>query len=211
MKNTDKYRIIQKEVLRALKHIPNPMFNPEKDFNRKLIESLGKDGLSISSLAKDLESKGIKHHRLILTGYLRALTDMNILKERDVPPSKIYIPIKALPDNLYRSIEKSCRKLSPDPDELILYTLSRMLKRPIFESELRLAGVNRPIGKAADDQTTTECKKLLRRSGNIVPSEIAFVPVVEYPEFYSDVLSDIILDVKDSRHLVMETKQTRIL
>ena len=43
------------------------MFNPEKDFNRKVIETLGKDGRSISALAKELEAQGIKHHRLILT------------------------------------------------------------------------------------------------------------------------------------------------
>ena len=96
------------------------MFNPEKDFNRKVIECLGKDGKSISALSKELMTMGIKHHRLILTGYLRAMTDMNILREREVPPSKIYQPIRSLPESIYESVGKSCRKLSQDPDELIL-------------------------------------------------------------------------------------------
>ncbi|MCK9323046.1 MAG: hypothetical protein RBR05_01900 [Candidatus Methanomethylophilaceae archaeon] len=189
----------------------NHMFNPEKDFNRKVIEILGKDGKSISSLAKDLETIGIKHHRLILTGYLRALTDMNILREREVPPSKIYIPIRSLPDSLYQSVEKTCKKYQADPNETTLYVLYKILKRPIFDSELKLAGVTRITGRPVDEATTLECKKVLRRSGNIIPGEIAYAPAIDHSEIYTDILTDIVLDLKDSKHLVMETKQTKLI
>jgi hypothetical protein len=187
------------------------MFNSDKDFNRKLLETLGKDGKSISALAKDLESMGIKHHRLILTGYLRALTDLNYLREREVPPSKIYQPIKALPESIYESVGKSCRRISPDPDDLILYVLHTLFKRAIFESELRLAGVNRPIGIPASDHDLSECKKILKRSGNVVPSQAAMYPAKQFPELYADILSDMIMETKDSRHLIMETKQTKLI
>jgi len=187
------------------------MFNPEKDFNRKVIECLGKDGKSISALSKELMTIGIKHHRLILTGYLRAMTDMNILREREVPPSKIYQPIRSLPESIYESVGKSCRKLSQDPDELILYVLHALFKRPVFESELRLAGVTRPIGRPASDHEVSESRKILRRSGNVVPSQSASYPSKDFPEIYADVLSDAILDVKDSRYLVMDTRQTKLL
>lgn len=187
------------------------MFNPDKDFHRIVIDALGKDGKSISSLAKDLEKMGFKHHRLILTGYLRALTDMNVLKEREVPPSKIYQPIKALPDTIYEAVGRSCRKISNDPDELILYCLNKLFKRPVFDSEMKAAGVNRHIGNDALDHEVQECRKLLRRSGNIVSGQTAAYPVKQFPEEFSAVLADMALETTESRHLMMETKQTKLL
>jgi hypothetical protein len=187
------------------------MFNPGKEFHRIVIDTLGKDGKSISSLAKDLEKIGFKHHRLILTGYLRALTDTNILKEREVPPSKIYQPVRPLSDSIYDAVGRSCRKISPDPDELILFCLSRLLKRPVFEPELRASGVTRPIGKDAPDPEVQECRKFLRRSGNIINSNTAVYPVNEFPEQFLAVLADIALESTDSRHLLMDTKQTRLM
>ena len=76
------------------------MYNPDKEFDRIIIECLGKDGKSISALSKDLESRGIKMHRLIITGYLRAMTDLGYLKEREIPPSKIYQPIKPVQETI---------------------------------------------------------------------------------------------------------------
>ncbi|MFA7622490.1 MAG: hypothetical protein WCX76_01900 [Candidatus Methanomethylophilaceae archaeon] len=186
------------------------MYNVDKDFNRIVIDSLGKDGKSISALTKDLEERGIKQHRLIVTGYLRALTDMNILKEREVPPSKIYQPSKALPDSIYESVGKACRKIDPDADELILYTLSRLFKRPIFDTELKLAGVNRPIGRSASDNETKECKRIMARAGNVLTSSNALHPSREFPDKMSEVLTEVVLDIKDCRHAVMETRQTKL-
>lgn len=186
------------------------MHNPEKDFNRKVMESLGKDGKSISALSKDLEKMNIKLHRLILTGYLRALTDLNYLREREVPPSKIYQPMRPLPDSVYESVEKAARKVSQDADELILFTLYKLFKRPIFDSELKQAGVNRPIGRKASEYEVGECKRILRRAGNVVPTNVAVHPDTEYEEEYADVLAEMVIDAKDSRYLIMETKQTRL-
>ena len=187
------------------------MFNPEKDFHRMVIDSLGKDGKSISSLAKDLEKMGFKHHRLILTGYLRALTDMNVLRERDVPPSKIYQPVRSLPDTIYESVGKACRKVLQDPDDLILYCLGRIFKRPVFDTELKAAGVNRLIGNEALDHEIQECRKFLKRTGNVVNGTTAVHPVTEFPDLFAQVLSEMALDYTESRHLVMETRQTKLL
>ena len=187
------------------------MFNPEKEFHRIVIDMLGKDGKSISSLAKDLEKMGFKHHRLIITGYLRALTDMNVLKERDIPPSKIYQPVKALPDTIYEAVGKSCRKVSADPDDLILYTLSRLFRRPIFDTELKAAGVNRPIGKTALDHEILECRKFLRKTGNVFQGSVAVHPVKEFPDQFPAVLSEMALDSTNSKHLMMDTRQTKLV
>ncbi|MCL1984011.1 MAG: hypothetical protein FWG58_01270 [Methanomassiliicoccaceae archaeon] len=187
------------------------MFNPEKDFNRILLETLGRDGLSISALAKSLESKGIKHHRLILTGYLRAMTDIGYLKERDIPPSKIYQVTKALPESVYEQVGKACRKVSDDPDELILYTLFRMFKRPIFVSELKASGVSRPIGVPVSEEDAADYKKILKRAGNIVPAQAAVRPLEEMPDLLNEVLITILLDSTESRHLIAETKQSKLM
>lgn len=186
------------------------MHNAEKDFNRIVIDCLGKDGKSISALSKDLEDRGIKQHRLIVTGYLRALTDMNVLKEREVPPSKIYQPIKSLPDSVYESVGKACRKVDPDADELILYVLSRIFKRPVFDTELKLAGVNRPIGRQASEAETKECRRIMARAGNIPASSNAVHPSKDFPEKMLDVLIEMTIDIKDCRHVVMETRQTKL-
>jgi hypothetical protein len=187
------------------------MFNPEKDFNRILMETLGRDGLSISALAKSLESKGFRHHRLLLTGYLRALTDIGYLKEREVPPSKIYQVSRTLPDSIYEMVGKACRKVTNDPDELILYTLYKMFKRPIFESELKASGVTRPIGEIASEMETAEYRKLLRRAGNTVGMQNAVIPLTDTPDKLQDVLMTMVLDSTESRHLIAETKQSRLM
>ena len=187
------------------------MFNPEKDFNRVLMECLGRDGISISALAKELESKGFKHHRLILTGYLRAMTDMGHLRERDIPPSKIYQVSKALPDSIYEQVGKACRKVSGDADELILFALFRIFRRPVFESELKASGVNRPVGMPVTEDELIEAKKILRKAGNTVSGQNAVTPSADLSDKINEVLITILLDSTESRHLIAETKQSKLM
>ena len=187
------------------------VFNPEKDFCRILLDCLEKDGKSISALSRDLEKKGFKHHRLILTGYLRALTDVNIVKERSVPPSKIYQMLKTPSDNIYEVVGRACKKKYPGNDDLIIYVLSHTFKRPIFESELRLAGASNHNGKPAQPQEVTECKKLLKRSGNVVPTQDAYYPRSEFPKEMSEIVLDLLIENTNSGHLVLLTKQTHLI
>lgn len=187
------------------------MFSPEKDLSRKIIELLGKDGMSISSLDKELSRQGIKDHRLVLTGYLRAMTDLGYLRMRDVPPAKIYVPAKRLPDNIYDAVTAGARAYSGiDTDEVILYCLNRLFRRPVFESELRRCGIMRPVGERAGDDAVADAAKVLKRAGNIVPSDAAYVPVKEYLEEYDAIVAATVLEATDSGHLVMTTKQTKL-
>ena len=57
------------------------------------IYNLLKDGrqLSISGITRELEARKMKEHRLIVTGYLRALKDLDQINEFDLSPSKIYM------------------------------------------------------------------------------------------------------------------------
>ncbi|HRR67139.1 MAG TPA: hypothetical protein P5063_05780, partial [Methanomassiliicoccales archaeon] len=70
------------------------MFHPDRDLKQTIISMLSEEGRSISYLSKELKKQGFDMHRLILTGYLRALSDLNILKEKEVPPAKVYTAVK---------------------------------------------------------------------------------------------------------------------
>lgn len=191
------------------------MFSPEKEFHRLVIETLGKEGKSISSLAKELEAHGYGHHRLILTGYLRALTDMNILKEREVPPAKVYTPIKQAADSIYERIGRKCREISNHPEDLIIYSLNRLFKRAVFENELKMAGVMNPPYKEADEDSVSDARRLLKKSGVNVPSnQPAFLPDEVNEGLESELhalMESLLVDCYDFRHLVLDTRQTRLI
>ncbi|HET8685617.1 MAG TPA: hypothetical protein VFM18_03000, partial [Methanosarcina sp.] len=132
----------------------------EEKLNFKLLELLEGRRLSISGLSRELKARGIDEHRLVLTGYLRALRDLEILEEIEVPPSKIY----ALPEKITEPLsEKNKEYRSPelsDPEEIYstlkaqllkinldfripvgVYVVSRLFDRPCFRRELKLIGI----------------------------------------------------------------------
>lgn len=189
------------------------MFSPDKDFHKLLIETLGKDGKSISSLAKELEKLGHKHHRLILTGYLRALTDIKILKEREIPPAKVYYPSKAIEENAYEKLGRKCREISSESNELILYSLNRVFRRPVFESELKMSGIPDSFGTVAKDEDIKEARRILKRSGVQIPSnQMAYISNRE--DLESDfliLLENMLVESLGLKHLVLDMRQTKLL
>jgi hypothetical protein len=140
----------------------------EEKLNLKLFELLEGRQLSISGLSRELKAGGIDEHRLILTGYLRALRDLNILEEFEVPPSKIYaLPEKnkeSLPEKIEEPFpEKGKERKPPEPSDsediysifrtqllkidldlripVGVYVVSRLFERPCFRRELKLIGI----------------------------------------------------------------------
>jgi hypothetical protein len=128
--------------------------------NLKVMELLNGRRLSISGLTRELKTEGIDEHRLVLTGYLRALRDLEILDEVEVPPSKIY----ALPEKSKEPLAEKGRELrsadASNPEEIYLifreqllkidldfripvgvYVISRLFERPCFRRELKLVGI----------------------------------------------------------------------
>lgn len=132
----------------------------EEKLNLKLLELLEGKQLSISGLSRELKAIGIDEHRLVLTGYLRALRDLEILEETEVPPSKIYaLPEKATEPFSDKGKEARSTELS-DPGEIYsilrtqllkinldfripvgVYVVSRLFERPCFRRELKLIGI----------------------------------------------------------------------
>jgi hypothetical protein len=126
----------------------------EEKLNLKLLELLEGRQLSISGLSRELKAGGIDEHRLILTGYLRALRDLNILEEIEVPPSKIYslpekveeyLPEKieeSSPEDIYSIFRNQLLKIDLDLRIPVgVYVVSKLFERPCFRKELKLMGI----------------------------------------------------------------------
>lgn len=197
-------------------HIGYQMFNPDKLMRDTILEILRTDGMSISALSRALEEKGISIHRLILTGYLRALTDLNELKEKEVPPAKIYIPVKSKEKDVYELVGEHARDIcsGKDADQLIVYSLNRLFKRPVFLEELKHAGVTSPMSfRQAEGDERNEAKRILKRLNFKVPdTSPAFVAdPIDDAFAFENLLCSIMCEKLDYAALVMESKQTKLI
>lgn len=153
-------------------------------------------------------------HRLTLTGYLRALSDMNVLKEKDVPPAKIYTTVKGKERDIYLRVAEQAKMLALDKyPELTLYALFRLFKRPIFKEELERAGVFEfSPGIQARDDEIADVRKFMQKTGFKIPtSSKAYVPMNEDLEArFQDMLVQMLVSDSECSYLVKETKQAKL-
>ncbi|MDR2943908.1 MAG: hypothetical protein LBU81_02295 [Methanosarcinales archaeon] len=127
--------------------------------------------MSISGITRELKSRDFNEHRLIVTGYLRALKDMDCLNEFELSPSKIYtlktdekgavFISKSKPEvktaDIYSLVGDKLSKMASSVTkiETAVYIFSVLFDRPCFESELNAAGIEsnqlaRYFGAAAE-------------------------------------------------------------
>ncbi len=98
--------------------------------------------LSISSIARELRKSGYDQHRLILTGYLRALNDMGYLEEINIPPSKVYKLKSGLKRDIYTIVKEQLKDVDiSERLEIAVFVLSSLFHRPCFRHELELMGL----------------------------------------------------------------------
>ncbi len=194
------------------------MFHPDKEFRLILLETLTDEGKSISALSKALNDRGVKVNRIMLAGYLRALTDMRIVREKEVPPAKIFIPIKGGEENIYSVIGDKARKMHPEreafADELILLCLGRLFHRAVFHQELERAGVKGVSpGRVATPEERNESRRVLQKGGmaRIPDSQKAYVSDrSDLQAEANTLLEDLLVEMMDAAHLVRETTQTKL-
>lgn len=101
--------------------------------------------LSISAITRELKEIGVNEHRLVMTGYLRALRDMKKLDEVDIPPSKVYRKIDGKEDNsqvdVYSLIAREIKHFDNNIAlPLAVYVFTGILDRPVFKEELLKMG-----------------------------------------------------------------------
>src|SRR2546427_1496537 len=120
-----------------------PVFVPGRNLKDLVVAYLREQERSISALTKQLRQDGYPFHRLFVTGYLKALADAGILREKDIPPSKVYSTSAHRDLNLYELVGARCREatgVESDQVRLAVAVLQKLFRRPIFLRELRECG-----------------------------------------------------------------------
>ncbi len=124
---------------------------------KEISEILEKNQKSISGISQELRKRGYDSHRLILTGYLRALRDMGILKEVSRPPSKLYSPVSV--EELFFSRLESLSD-GIDAEDLLpvlILLVNSFLKRECTIGDLRRVGIpQETVRKLVDSDVIEE-------------------------------------------------------
>lgn len=191
------------------------MFSPDKDMKELVIEILKKDQMSISAATRELAARGLKLHRLEVTGYLKALADMNVLKEKDIKPAKVFSISGSRDKNLFELVGESAERYAPSEDEratLAAYALQKLFRRAVFDMEIRRCGLKGTVmGRKATQEERAEAKAVLSRMGYKVPnSDVPTVVDEDLEEAYVQLLADIVTERFNMRQFVKETTQLRL-
>ena len=191
------------------------MFSPQKDMKELVLEILKKDQMSISGVCRELASKGVKLHRLELTGYLKALADMNVLKEKDIKPAKVFSASSGREKSLYELVGESCANYAITMDEratLAAYCLQRLFRRAVFDMEVKRCGFDGSIeGRKATAEERAEAKSVLTRIGYKIPnSDIPVIVEKDLEPQFLQVLVDVVVDRFSARAYLKETTQLKL-
>jgi hypothetical protein len=110
-----------------------------------IVQILRNDEMSISRIKKELEIRKQNMHRLTLSGYLTAMVDEDILKVKEIKPSKVYSINQKGTVSMYKKIGKVVREIHRENQgDQCLGLLYHLFKRPIFIRELELCEVDLP-------------------------------------------------------------------
>ncbi|OGS42442.1 MAG: hypothetical protein A3K67_02015 [Euryarchaeota archaeon RBG_16_62_10] len=191
------------------------MFSPQKDMKELVLEILKKDQMSISGVCRELAAKGVKLHRLELTGYLKALADMNVLKEKDIKPAKVFSASATRERSLYEMVGESCSAHAPTADEratLAVFCLQKLFKRAVFDMEVRRCGLDGSVeGRKATSEERSEAKAVLSRIGYKIPnSDTPIIVEKGLEDEFALVLADLVVERFNARAYLKETTQLRL-
>jgi hypothetical protein len=194
------------------------MFIPGSSMKDAMLESLKDGEMSISKLHRHLASEGFKMHRLVLTGYLKALEDSSVLKAKDIPPSKVYSVPAGGDLSIYESIgalAMASSKGEAEASRLAVFAFQKLFRRPVFRAELILAGFEGDIrAERITGEERNEVKRALARKGHDVPDNDQAYRVDSTDDALEimcrDVLASAVLSRFKAHSLVLETKQTKL-
>lgn len=192
----------------------------------KLLE--GKQ-LSISAITRNLKEVGFDEHRLVMTGYLRALKDMGKLNEVEIPPSKVYSKVQEMVNedsfvDLYSAISKNIvyvdkRMRLP----VAVYIFTRVLERPVFKEEVTKMGFK---AKNIDDSLHGSESLIVESSIENLQEYISSISKIKIPvhdpayeisresteliSYSNDVLIKLLKSSVDVSGMVPKTKSTSL-
>ncbi len=190
-------------------------FVPERNLKDLVVSYIKKEERSISALTVQLKKDGYKFHRLFVTGYLKALADVGLLKEKEIPPAKVYTASVHRDRNLYEAVGEKCRQMDTDERSqarLAIAVLHKMFRRPIFYRELREAGYEiTPEAVLASKEEKEEALRAFRKMGVPIPAnEPAYYVEDRKNEVRDGIVADLLTEKYGLRDLVLGTKQTQL-
>ncbi len=177
-----------------------------RGLHKNIINIVYDEALSISEIYRRLSARGIKINRLVLTGYLRAMEELGELenvRDRNSRNAKKYIYRKK--KSFYKRIGELIAELDrsdEEKNEISLYVLHKIFRRPIFRTEIRLCGFSVP--SSAIKITGEERKKAyekVRKKVDVRPREGAYLPSKDYPEEYFEITSRLITQFMEGEGL----------
>ncbi len=191
------------------------MFVPERNLKDLVISYLREQERSISGLTKQLETDGYNFHRLFVTGYLKALSDVGMLREKEIPPAKVYTASAHREKNLYELVGARCRDAAADEPaqtRLSVAILQKLFRRPVFLREVRECGFLGAVdASAAPKEEREEARRALTKLGLQIPTNEPAYRVEERRNDLRDlILCDLVVERFGLSTLVVDTKQMKL-
>lgn len=183
-----------------------------------LMDLLKERQLSISAISRLLKKDGCDQHRLILTGYLRALRDLGHLIEEDVPPSKVYSYNIKRDKDVYSLVGERITSIDEKKRFAVgVCVLQHLFNRPCFKQELKLIGLaptNTEWTRESKDPNLKEYRKMVDKI-KILSDEPAyeFVDKKDNPitDIGAEILAGIIREIMDLGGLYLRYQQTKLI
>ncbi len=155
-------------------------FEETKKYKLILNEINGEEK-SITGIQKSLEEKGINMHRLVLTGYLNAMVELGILREREIKPARIFSFVGHSKHDIYSIVGSNMKRLDEtNAGYNSLLVLHYLFERPIFTRELEKCNVAIPVKaiRYVDSRYRLDyIKKLGEADVKITPSSTLIEPL----------------------------------
>ena len=187
----------------------------EKSLNDIILDLIKNDPKSISGITRELREQGYNYHKLVITGYLKALTDIGMVRERDLPPSKIYYKSTPHKKDIYESLGERVSELDLSKRNQILvaiYILERLFHRPIFRMELVKCGFSGDIDAPfADPEKAAQARKLLMKAGiKVSRNEPAYESKLNYDHEFFEIILDIFNEQFGIKTTMIERTQAKL-
>ncbi len=191
------------------------LFVPDRNLKDLIVSSVRAKERSISALAKDLTVVGYKFHRLFLAGYLRALSDVGVLREKEIPPAKVYTASTYRGKSLYESVGEKVRAAESDPraqTRLAASVLFRLFRRPVFLRELRECGFDAvaDLPTSSREEREDARKAFAKLHLQIPTNEPAYYVEDRRNEVRDAIITDLVVEKFDMAPLVLETRQMKL-
>lgn len=146
-----------------------------------ILNEINGEEKSITGIQKSLEEKGINMHRLVLTGYLNAMVELGILREREIKPARIFSFVGQNKQDIYSIIGSNMKKFDEgNAGYNSLLVLHYLFERPIFIRELEKCNVvipSKSIKYVESRYRADYIKKLGEANIKIAPSSALIEPV----------------------------------